>query len=208
MALVPIIQPPIMRALTTQKEKTIRMGVVKKTVSTRARLLFPIVVTMVTGLIAPKGLPLMGTIMLGNFMKESGVVARLTNASQNEIANIVTLFLGLAIGGTMEGHAFLKTQTLAIFALGFVAICFDTATGIMFGKLMCFLTGGKVNPLIGAAGISAYPMAARVAQVQGQRYDKKNYLLMHAMGANTGGQVGSVMAAAVMLSVLKGMGLI
>jgi len=208
MALVPIIQPPIMRALTTQKEKTVRMGVVKKTVSTRALLVFPIVVTMVTGLIAPKGLPLMGTIMLGNFMKESGVVARLTNASQNEIANIVTLFLGLAIGGTMEGHAFLKTQTLAIFALGFVAICFDTATGIMFGKLMCFLTGGKVNPLIGAAGISAYPMAARVAQVQGQRYDKKNYLLMHAMGANTGGQVGSVMAASVMLSVLKGMGLI
>jgi oxaloacetate decarboxylase beta subunit len=208
MALVPIIQPPIMRALTTQKEKTVRMGVVKKTVSTRALLVFPIVVTMVTGLIAPKGLPLMGTIMLGNFMKESGVVARLTNASQNEIANIVTLFLGLAIGGTMEGHAFLKTQTLAIFALGFVAISLDTATGIMFGKLMCLLTGGKVNPLIGAAGISAYPMAARVAQVQGQRYDKKNYLLMHAMGANTGGQVGSVMAAAVMLSVLKGMGLI
>jgi oxaloacetate decarboxylase beta subunit len=208
MALVPIIQPPIMRALTTQKEKTVRMGVVTKTVSTRALLVFPIVVTMVTGLIAPKGLPLMGTIMLGNFMKESGVVARLTNASQNEIANIVTLFLGLAIGGTMEGHAFLKTQTLAIFALGFVAICLDTATGIMFGKLMCLLTGGKVNPLIGAAGISAYPMAARVAQVQGQRYDKKNYLLMHAMGANTGGQVGSVMAASVMLSVLKGMGLI
>jgi oxaloacetate decarboxylase beta subunit len=208
MALVPIIQPPIMRALTTQKEKTVRMGVVTKTVSPRALLVFPIVVTMVTGLIAPKGLPLMGTIMLGNFMKESGVVARLTNASQNEIANIVTLFLGLAIGGTMEGHAFLKTQTLAIFALGFVAICVDTATGIMLGKLMCFLTGGKVNPLIGAAGISAYPMAARVAQVQGQRYDKKNYLLMHAMGANTGGQVGSVMAASVMLSVLKGMGLI
>jgi oxaloacetate decarboxylase beta subunit len=208
MALVPIIQPPIMKALTTKKEKTVRMGVVTKTVSTRARLVFPIVVTMVTGLIAPKGLPLMGTIMLGNFMKESGVVARLTNASQNEIANIVTLFLGLAIGGTMEGQAFLKTQTLAIFALGFVAICLDTATGIMFGKLMCLLTGGKVNPLIGAAGISAYPMAARVAQVQGQRYDKKNYLLMHAMGANTGGQVGSVMAASVMLSVLKGMGLI
>jgi oxaloacetate decarboxylase beta subunit len=208
MALVPIIQPPIMKALTTQKEKTVRMGVVTKTVSTRARLAFPIVVTMVTGLIAPKGLPLMGTIMLGNFMKESGVVARLTNASQNEIANIVTLFLGLAIGGTMEGHAFLKAQTLAIFALGFVAICLDTATGIMFGKLMCLLTRGKVNPLIGAAGISAYPMAARVVQVQGQRYDKKNYLLMHAMGANTGGQVGSVMAASVMLSVLKGMGLI
>ncbi|MBW2063670.1 MAG: sodium ion-translocating decarboxylase subunit beta [Deltaproteobacteria bacterium] len=208
MSLVPIIQPPIMKILTTQREKTIRMGVVKKTISARTRLFFPLVVTFVTGLIAPKGLPLMGMIMLGNFMKESGVVARLTHASENEIANIVTLFLGLAIGGTMEGHAFLKTQTLAIFALGFLAICVDTATGVLFGKLMCLLTGGKINPLIGAAGISAYPMAARVAQIQGQRYDKQNYLLMHAMGANTGGQIGSVMAAAVMLSILKGMGLI
>ncbi len=208
MSLVPIIQPPIMRLLTTEKERTIKMSTAKKTVSARTRLLFPIVVTFITGLIAPKGLPLMGTIMLGNFMKECGVVARLTNASQNEIANIVTLFLGLAIGGTMEGHAFLKTQTLAIFGLGFVAICLDTVAGVCFGKLMCALSGGKVNPLIGAAGISAYPMAARVVQVQGQRYDKKNFLLMHAMGANTGGQIGSVMAAAVMLSVLKGMGLI
>lgn len=208
MSLVPIIQPPIMRLLTTSRERTIKMGAVKKTVSARTRLLFPIVVTCVTGLIAPKGLPLMGTIMLGNFMKECGVVARLTGASQNEIANIVTLFLGLAIGGTMEGHAFLKPQTLAIFALGFVAICVDTAAGVCLGKLMCALSGGKINPLIGAAGISAYPMAARVVQVQGQRYDKKNFLLMHAMGANTGGQIGSVMAAAVMLSVLKGMHMI
>lgn len=208
MSLVPIIQPPIMRILTTSKERVIRMGVIKRTVSQRTRLLFPIVVTFVTGLIAPKGLPLMGTIMLGNFMKECGVVSRLTKASENEIANIVTLFLGLAIGGTMEGHAFLKPQTLAIFGLGFVAICMDTVAGVLFGKLMCALTGGKVNPLIGSAGISAYPMAARVVQVQGQRYDKKNYLLMHAMGANTGGQIGSVMAAAVMLSCLKGMGLI
>ncbi|MFH1350565.1 MAG: sodium ion-translocating decarboxylase subunit beta [Pseudomonadota bacterium] len=208
MALVPIIQPPIMRALTTSKERTVKMSVVKKTVSDRTRLLFPILVTLVTGLIAPKGLPLMGTIMLGNFMKECGVVARLTKASENEIANIVTLFLGLGIGGTMEGHGFLKLETLTIFGLGFIAICFDTAAGIFFGKMMCYFTGGKVNPLIGAAGISAYPMAARVVQKQGQRYDKKNYLLMHAMGANTGGQIGSVMAASVMLSVLKGMGLI
>jgi sodium ion-translocating decarboxylase beta subunit len=208
MSLVPIIQPPIMRVLTTPKERVVKMGAVKRTVSSRTRLLFPIVVTFVTGLIAPKGLPLMGTIMLGNFMRECGVVSRLTKASENEIANIVTLFLGLAIGGTMEGHAFLKPQTLAIFALGFVAICMDTVAGVLFGKLMCALTGGKVNPLIGSAGISAYPMAARVVQVQGQRYDKKNYLLMHAMGANTGGQIGSVMAAAVMLSCLKGMGLI
>ena len=208
MSLVPIIQPPIMRLLTTKKERVINMGVVKKTVSKRTLLLFPIVVTAVTGLIAPKGLPLMGMIMLGNFMKESGVVARLTHASENEIPNIVTLFLGLAIGGTMEGHAFLKAQTLAIFGLGFTAICLDTAAGVLFGKLMCIMTRGKINPLIGAAGISAYPMAARVAQIQGQKYKKNNYLLMHAMGANTGGQIGSVMAAAVMLSVLKGMGLI
>jgi carboxybiotin decarboxylase len=208
MSLVPVIQPPIMRLLTTEKERTIRMVVKPNSVSLRTRLLFPLVVTAVTGLIAPKGLPLMGMIMLGNFIKESGVVGRLTSASENEIANVVTLFLGLAIGGTMEGHAFLKMQTLAIFGLGFLAICLDTVTGVLFGKLMCFLSGGKVNPLIGAAGISAYPMAARVVQTVGSRYDKKNFLLMHAMGANTGGQIGSVMAAAIMLSVVKSMGLI
>ena len=208
MALVPIIQPPIMKAMTTQKERVVRMGTVKKTVSPRAKLLFPIIVTLVTGLIAPKGLPLLGTIMLGNFMRECGVVARLTKAAENEIANIVTLFLGLAIGGTMEGQAFLKPTTLAIFGLGFVAICLDTVAGVGFGKLVYQLTRGKVNPLIGAAGISAYPIAARVVQQQGQRYDKKNYLLMHAAGANTGGQIGSVVAAAVMLSVLSGMGMI
>jgi len=208
MALVPIIQPPIMKALTTEKERVIKMGVVKRSVSQQTKILFPIVVTLIGGLIAPKGLPLLGTIMLGNFMRESGVVARLTKASENEIANIVTLFLGLAIGGTMEGHAFLKPQTLAIFGLGFIAISLDTVAGVLFGKLVCWLTGGKVNPLIGAAGISAYPMAARVVQTQGLRYNKKNHLLMHAAGANTGGQIGSVVAAAVMLSVLKGMGLI
>jgi oxaloacetate decarboxylase beta subunit len=208
MALVPIIQPPIMRALTTPKERVIKMAPIKRSVSAQTKLLFPIVVTLVTGLLAPKGLPLMGTIMLGNFMRESGVVARLTKASENEIANIVTLFLGLAIGGTMEGHAFLKPQTLMIFAMGFVAICMDTVAGVVFGKIVCKLTGGKVNPLIGAAGISAFPMAARVVQAQGQLYDKKNHLLMHAAGVNTGGQIGSVVAAAVMLSVLKGMGLI
>ena len=208
MALVPVIQPPIMRALTTPAERVIRMKSVKKSVSPQTKLLFPIVVTLITGLLAPKGLPLIGTIMLGNFMRECGVVARLTKASENEIANIVTLFLGLAIGGTMEGHAFLKPTTLAIFGLGFIAICLDTVAGVLFGKLVCLATGGKVNPLIGAAGISAYPMAARVVQTQGLRYDKKNHLLMHAAGANTGGQIGSVVAAAVMLSVLKGMGLI
>ncbi|UCH17136.1 MAG: sodium ion-translocating decarboxylase subunit beta [Burkholderiales bacterium] len=208
MALVPIIMPPIMRALTTEKERTIKMVTVKKSVSPTTKLLFPIVVTLVGGLIAPKGLPLLGTIMLGNFMRESGAVARLTKASENEIANVVTLFLGLAIGGTMEGHAFLTPTTLAIFGMGFLAISLDVVAGVLFGKLLCALTGGKVNPLIGAAGISAYPMAARVVQTEGLRFNKKNHLLMHAIGANTGGQIGSVIAAAVMLSVLKGMGLI
>ena len=208
MALVPIIQPPIMKALTTDKERKTRMPAIKNVVSPAARLVFPIAVTIVTGLIAPKGLPLMGSIMLGNFMRESGAVSRLTKASENEIANIATLFLGIAIGATMGAEAFLKSTTLAIFALGFVAICLDTVVGVLFGKLMYVLTGGKVNPLIGAAGISAYPMAARVVQQQGQRYDKQNFLLMHAMGANTGGQIGSVAAAAVMLALVKALGLI
>jgi oxaloacetate decarboxylase beta subunit len=208
MSLVPLIQPPIMRFLTTKEERMINMGTVRKSVSKTAKILFPLVVTVIGGLIAPKGLPLVGTIMFGNLMKECGVVSRLTKASENEIANIVTLLLGISIGATMDGRIFLKPQTLIVLALGFLAICLDTACGVLFGKLLKVLTGGKVNPLIGAAGISAYPMSARVVQREGQKYDPKNYLLMHAMGANTGGQVGSVMAAAVMLSVLKGMGVI
>ena len=208
MSLVPIIQPPIMKFLTTEEERKINMGVVKKTVSKTTKIFFPLVVTVIGGLIAPKGLPLLGTIMLGNLMRESGVVSRLTKASENEIANIVTLLLGISIGATMDGRNFLTPQTLMVLCLGFVAICLDTVCGVLFGKLLKVLTGGKVNPLIGAAGISAYPMAARVAQREGQKYNPKNFLLMHAMGANTGGQVGSVMAAAVMLSVLKGMGVI
>jgi len=208
MSLVPVFQPPIMRWLTTKEERVISMGIAKRSVSKTTKLLFPIVVTVIGGLIAPKGLPLLGTIMLGNFMKESGAVSRLTKASENEIANVVTLLLGISIGATMDGRVFLTPQTLIILALGFLAICLDTACGVMFGKLMKVLTGGKVNPLIGAAGISAYPMSARVVQKEGQKYNPKNHLLMHAMGANTGGQVGSVMAAAVMLSVLKGLGVI
>lgn len=208
MSLVPIIQPPIMRWLTTEKERAINMGTVKKTVSKTTKLLFPLVVTIIGGLIAPKGLILLGTVMLGNFMKECGVVSRLTRASENEIANIVTLLLGIAIGSTMNGKVFITPQTLMVLALGFVAICLDTACGVIFGKILKVVTGGKVNPLIGAAGISAYPMSARVVQKEGQKYNRKNYLLMHAMGANTGGQVGSVLAAAVMLSILKGLGII
>lgn len=208
MALVPIIQPPIMRMMTTRKEREVKMPPVSGKVSKGALIAFPLIVTVITGIIAPKGLPLMGMIMLGNFMKVTGVVPRLAKASENEIANIATLFLGLAIGGTMAGGEFLKMQTLMVFGLGFVAIVVDTAGGILLGKIWYLLSGGKVNPLIGAAGISAYPMAARLVQNEGQRWNKQNFLLMHAMGANTGGQIGSVMAAAIMLAVLKGLGVI
>lgn len=208
MALVPVLQPPIMRLLTTEKERMVKMPSPRGRVSKTALILFPLVVTALTGLIAPKGLPLMGMIMLGNFMKVSGAVQRLTKASENEIANISTLFLGLAIGGTMNGQEFLKWHTLLVFGLGLVAIIVDTAGGILLGKIWYVLSGGKVNPLLGAAGISAYPMAARLVQNEGQRWNKQNHLLMHAMAANTGGQVGSVMAAAIMLSVLKGLGII
>jgi sodium ion-translocating decarboxylase beta subunit len=208
MSLVPVFQPPIMKMLTSEKERTIIMKTHKKTVSRTTKLSFPLVITIVGGLIAPMGLPLLGTIMLGNLFKESGAVARLTKASENEISNIVTLLLGISIGATMDGRVFLKPETLIILALGFLAICLDTACGVIFGKFLRIITGGKVNPLIGAAGISAFPMSARVVQKEGQKYNKKSYLLMHAMGANAGGQVGSVMAAAVMLAVLKGMGVI
>jgi len=209
MSLVPVIQPPIMRMLTTQKEREIKMtneGL--KPVSKTTKILFPIVMTIAGGMIAPMGLPLIGTIMLGNLMKESGAVPRLTNASQNELANIVTLLLGISIGATMDGRMFLKSQTLIILALGFIAICLDTVCGVLFGKLMNLMSGGKFNPLIGAAGISAFPMSARVVQREGLKANRKNHLLMYAMGANAGGQVGSVMAAAVMLSILRGMGII
>jgi oxaloacetate decarboxylase beta subunit len=208
MALVPVLQPPIMRLLTTEKERAVKMPSPRGKISRTALILFPLVVTGITGLIAPQGLPLMGMIMLGNFMKVSGVVTRLAQASENEIANISTLFLGLAVGGTMNGHEFLKWQTLLVFGLGLVAIIVDTAGGIFLGKIWYRLSGGKVNPLLGAAGISAYPMAARLVQAEGQRWNKQNFLLMHAMAANTGGQVGSVMAAAIMLSVLKGLGIL
>lgn len=208
MSMVPLIQPPIMRALTSAKERQIEMKYQKKAVSKSVKILFPIMVTLVTCLIAPMGTPLMGTLMLGNLLRESGVADRLVKASQNEIANVVTLLLGISIGGTMAGPVFLKPATLIVLGLGLLAISLDTAMGIFLAKLMNFLSGGKVNPLIGAAGISAFPMSARVVQVEGQKANKKNYLLMHAMGANTGGQIGSVLAAAVMLSLLKGMGII
>lgn len=209
MSLVPLIQPPIMRALTSEKERQIVMGVAKREpISKTTKIVFPVVVTIFASILAPKGAPLIGTVMLGNLMRESGVVDRLKAAAENEITNIVTLLLGLCIGATMEAGNFLRGETLLILCLGFIAISLDTAVGVLFGKAMCALTGGKINPLIGAAGISAFPMSARVVQVEGQKYNKKNYLLMHAMSANAGGQIGSVIAAAVMLSVLQGMGIV
>jgi oxaloacetate decarboxylase beta subunit len=207
MSMVPLIQPPIMRALTSPEERAIVMTYKKKTVSPTLKVIFPVAVTLVTCLIAPMGTPLMGTLMLGNLLRESGVVDRLVKASQNEIANIVTLLLGISIGATMAGPVFLKAETLIILGLGLLAISLDTAMGIFLAKIMNFFSGGKVNPLIGAAGISAFPMSARVVQVEGQKANKRSFLLMHAMGANTGGQIGSVLAASVMLSILKGMGL-
>jgi oxaloacetate decarboxylase beta subunit len=208
MALVPIIQPPIMRLLTTEKERAVKMPPVSGKVSRAALIAFPLIVTIITGIIAPKGLPLMGMVMLGNFMKVTGSVTRLCKASENEIANISTLFLGLAIGGTMVAKDFLSVKTLLVFGLGLFAIVIDTVGGVLLGKLWYVLSGGKMNPLVGAACISAYPMAARLVQTEGQKWNKQNFLLMHAMGANTGGQIGSVMAAAIMLSVLKGLGLL
>lgn len=202
MSLVPIIQPLIMRLLTTKKERAIRMPYTQRTISRRTRILFPILVTIIVGTLVPMATPLIGSLMLGNLMKESGVVERLTGASSKEIANVVTLFLGLAIGSTMTAEAFLKIQTLGILVLGILAFGLDTAAGIIFAKLLNVLSRGHFNPLIGAAGISAFPMAARVVQKFGAEEDFENFLLMHAMGANASGQVASVIAGGVLLALM------
>jgi len=207
MSLVPIIQPPIMRALTTKKERATLMETGEKKVSQRVKILFPLVTGIVTILIAPMGAPLMGMLMLGNFMRESGVVKRLVDVSESTLANIVTLFLGLCIGASMLGGNFLRWQTILVFILGLIAIVLDTVTGVLLGKFMRVITKGKINPLIGAAGISAFPMSARVVQKEGQKANPRSFLLFHAVGANTGGQIGSVMAAAVMLAIMAGMGI-
>ncbi len=207
MSLVPIIQPPIMRALTTKKERSIVMAHAEKKVSQRVKVIFPLMTAILTILIAPMGAPLMGMLMLGNFMKESGVVGRLADVSQGALTNLVTLFLGLSIGASMLGSNFLRWQTILVFALGLFAISLDTVTGVLLGKLMCAVTKGKINPLLGAAGTSAFPMSARVVQREGQKANPRNFLLYHAIGANTGGQIGSVMAAAVMLAIMAGMGI-
>ncbi len=208
MSLVPLIQPPVMRMLTTKKERMINMGVSKISVRPVVKILFPIIVTIFVSLLAPKGAPLIGMLMLGNFLRECGVVARLSSTAQNELANIVTLLLGISIGATMSGDTFVRLITLKVFALGLVAIILDTACGVLLGKLMCFLSGGKINPLIGAAGISAFPMSARCVQKVGQQENPQNFLLMHAVSVNTGGQVGSIMAAAIMISIIIKLGLV
>jgi oxaloacetate decarboxylase beta subunit len=202
MSLVPIILPPIMRAMTTKKERRIRMPYSERHISRKTRILFPIAVTVVVGTLVPFATPLIGTLMLGNLMKESGVVERLTKASSTEIANAVTLFLGLAIGSTMVGEQFLKASTLAVLVLGVLAFGLDAVAGLLFGKALNALSGGRFNPLIGAAGISAFPMAARVVQRVAAEEDFENFLLMHAMGANAAGQVASVVAGGVLLALL------
>ena len=199
MALVPVIQPPIMKALTTQKERTIRMGQLRS-VSKTELVIFPIMVTIIVSLLLPDAASLVGMLMLGNLMRVCGVTERLNKTAQNELCNIVTIFLGLTVGATTNGTTFLKLQTLEIVALGVVAFSFGTAGGVLLTKLMNKLSGGKVNPLIGSAGVSAVPMAARVSQKVGQQYDPGNFLLMHAMGPNVAGVIGSAVAAGVFIA--------
>jgi carboxybiotin decarboxylase len=205
MSLIPIIQPPLMRALTTKKERLIKMEYAPKPISKRTLIFFPVVITLVVGLLVPEATPLISMLMLGNLLKVSGVVDRLSNAAQNEIINIATLFLGLAIGATMSASSFLNLDTGKIMVLGLFAFALDTVAGLLFGKLMSVMSGGKINPLIGAAGISAFPMAGRIAAKMANDEDPDNFILMHAMGANTAGQLGSVIAGGILLSVVSKM---
>ena len=203
MSLIPIIQPPLMKLLTTKRERLIRMDYAPKPISQKTLVLFPIVLTLVVGLLVPDATPLISMLMLGNLLKVSGVVDRLSKAAQNEIINIATLFLGLAIGATMSAAAFLNFDTGKILVLGLIAFVLDTVAGLLFGKLMCVLSGYKINPLIGAAGISAFPMAGRLAAKTANDEDSHNFILMHAMGANTAGQLGSVIAGGILLSIVS-----
>ena len=199
MALVPFIQPPIMKALTTKKERAIVMDQLRP-VSKIEKVVFPVVVTLVVSLIVPAAGTLVGCLMLGNLLKESGVADRLVKTASNELINIITIFLGVTVGATATAENFLSASTLKIILMGLVAFCFSTAGGVLFGKLMCVLTKGKVNPLIGSAGVSAVPMAARVSQTVGLKENPNNYLLMHAMGPNVSGVIGSAVAAGVFIS--------
>lgn len=199
MALIPLIQPPLMRLLITKKEREVKMDQLRE-VSKLEKIVFPIVVTVLTILLLPSVAPLIGMLMMGNLFRESGVVERLSNTAQNSLINIVTIFLGTTVGATARADRFLSPETLKIIFLGLMAFSFSTIGGLLLGKLMCFLSGGKVNPLIGSAGVSAVPMAARVSQVEGQKANPSNYLLMHAMGPNVAGVIGSAVAAGVLLA--------
>ncbi len=206
MSLIPIIQPPIMRALTTRKERLIRMEYSPKPVSRLTLILFPILVTLLVALVAPDAAPLMAALMLGNLLREALVVDRLSKMAQNELINIATLFLGLSIGSTMTAQSFLNFATIKILLLGLLAFVIDTVAGLMFGKLMAVITRGKVNPLIGACGISAFPMAGRLSAKMALEEDPSNFILMHAMGSNTAGQLGSVIAGGLLLALVTGIG--
>ncbi|MCM1335173.1 MAG: sodium ion-translocating decarboxylase subunit beta [Bacteroides sp.] len=200
MALVPVIQPPIMKLLTTKKERSIRMEQLRQ-VSKREKIIFPIAVTVIVAFIVPSATPLVGMLMLGNLFKESGVVERLVKTASNELMNIITIMLGVTVGATATASNFLKIETLLIIGLGLIAFCVGTACGVLLGKLMCVLSKGKLNPLIGSAGVSAVPMAARVSQKVGQEENPSNFLLMHAMGPNVAGVIGSAVAAGVLLAI-------
>lgn len=199
MALIPVIQPPIMKLMTRKKDRMIVMEQLRP-VSKTEKILFPIIVTIIVALIIPDAVSLVGCLMLGNLMKESGVVERLTKMAQNELMNIITLFLGVTVGATATASSFLSAQTIGIIVLGLIAFCFSTVGGLFLGDIMCWVTKGKVNPLIGSAGVSAVPMAARVSQTAGQKENPSNFLLMHAMGPNVAGVIGSAVAAGVFLA--------
>lgn len=202
MALVPVIQPPIMRALTTKKERSVVMGNLRP-VSKMEKILFPIAVTVVVSLLLPDAASLVGMLMLGNLLKESGRTERIAKAAQNELMNIITIMLGVSVGATTSAESFLTLKTGGIILLGLIAFALGTTCGVLFGKLMYVFTKGKINPLIGAAGVSAVPMAARVAQKEGQRENPSNFLLMHAMGPNVSGVIGSAVAAGILLTLLR-----
>ena len=201
MALVPVIQPPIMKALTTKKERAIKMATLRN-VSKTEKIIFPVAVTLIVALIVPSAAPLVGMLMLGNILKESGVCSRLVDTAQNALMNIITIFLGVSVGATTKADKILNLEFAKVIALGVVAFALGTACGLLLGKLMCKLSGGKINPLIGSAGVSAVPMAARVSQKVGAQTDPTNFLLMHAMGPNVAGVIGSAVAAGVLLSVI------
>ncbi|MBR6242586.1 MAG: sodium ion-translocating decarboxylase subunit beta [Ruminococcus sp.] len=202
MALIPMIQPPIMKLLTTEKERKIKMEQAR-TVSKTEKIIFPIIVAMFVILLLPSTAPLVGCLMLGNLWRECGVTERLSDTVQNALMNIVTVFLGISVGATTAANRFLSPETLKIVVLGLAAFCFSTVGGLLVGKIMCKLSGGKINPLIGSAGVSAVPMAARVSQMEGQKANPKNFLLMHAMGPNVAGVIGSAIAAGFLLAVFK-----